>query len=71
MRLTNINRLTLQLVNRDARAMAREIEEARRQRGEPPHALVPDYVLKQIYKNGWGTRMRANGTVSKVYGEED
>lgn len=64
MRLTNVYRLTLQLINRDARALAREIQEARRARGEPVDALVPDYVLREVQKNGWLTRLRANGTVS-------
>lgn len=64
MRLTNVNHLTLQFVNRDARALAQEIQEGRQQRGEPVHALIPDYVVKAIQKNGWLTRLRANGTVS-------
>ena len=68
MRLTNIQRLTLQLVNRDAEALAQKIQSARRAHGKPVDALVPDYGVKTIQRNGWLRRLREDGTVSTELG---
>lgn len=65
MRLANVARLTLEMVNRDMYAMSLQVEEGRRQRGEPVKAKVPDHVLETLFETGWGFRLTADGKVTK------
>jgi hypothetical protein len=65
MRLANVARLALVMVNRDLYAMSLHVEEERRQRGKPIKAKIPDHVVETIFENGWGFRLTADGKVTK------
>lgn len=69
MRLANVARLSLQLANRDLYALSLQVEAERRQRGEPEKGKIPDYVVKTIFEHGWGFRLKADGTATKVLDE--
>lgn len=45
--------------------MSLQVEEGRRQRGEPVKAKVPDHVLETLFETGWGFRLTADGKVTK------
>ncbi|KAJ9112510.1 hypothetical protein QFC22_006259 [Naganishia vaughanmartiniae] len=68
MRYANVARLTLQAVNRDYRALAREIQRERRHvYGEDAvDAVIPDHVRETLFSRGWGMRMMRDGTVGKT-----
>ncbi|KAJ9093875.1 hypothetical protein QFC21_006248 [Naganishia friedmannii] len=71
MRLANVERLTFQFINRNAHALALKIQQHRRRRGLPADAKVLDYQVEKMFSNGWGTRLRADGTVSTSLRNED
>lgn len=65
MRLANVARLALEMVNRNMYAMSLQVEEERRLRGEPVNAKVPDHVVAALFETGWGFRLTADGKVTK------
>lgn len=68
MRHAHVARLTLQAVNRDYHALAREIERRRLHEGgeDAVHVAIPDHVRETVFGHGWGMRMLRNGTVAKT-----
>lgn len=69
MRHDHVARLTLHMMNRDWHAHSLEIERARRHAGEPVRGKVPDHVVRRIFENGWGMRLRADGSVATTLEE--
>jgi hypothetical protein len=68
MRFAHVARLTLQAVNRDYHALAREVERRRlHEHGEDAvYAVIPDHVRETVFNRGWGMRMMRDGTVEKT-----
>ncbi|KAJ9093528.1 hypothetical protein QFC21_006362 [Naganishia friedmannii] len=68
MRHAHVARLTLQAVNRDYHALAREIERQRLHKGgeDAVYAAIPDHVRETVFGHGWGMRMMRDGTVGKT-----